>query len=100
LKIIEGPLLNGKRLDEAIKASKFIKRLMSFYRPFKYKFAEIRNTRLTQKYIRVGCALVNTLLQTTVGVTYLADNKLLREIAECLAQCDPVSRTAHSKVLS
>lgn len=91
LKIIEGPLLNGKRLDEAIKASKFIKRLMSFYRPFKYKFAEVRNTRLTQKYVRVGCALIHTLLQTTIGVTYLADNKLLREIAECLAQCDPVS---------
>lgn len=91
LKIIEGPLLNGKRLDEAIKASKFIKRIMSFYRPFKYKFAEVRNTRPTQKYVRVGCALMHTLLQTAEGVKYLADNKLLRQIAECLAQCDPVS---------
>jgi rapamycin-insensitive companion of mTOR len=91
LKIIEGPLLNGKRLDEAIKASKFIKRIMSFYRPFKYKFAEVRNTRITQKYVKVGCALIHTLLQTTEGVRYLSDNKLLRQIAECLAQCDPVS---------
>jgi len=95
LKIIEGPLLNGKRLDEAIKASKFIKRIMSFYRPFKYKFAEIRNTRITQKYIKVGCALIHTLLQTAEGVRYLADNKLLRQIAECLAQCDPVSCRNH-----
>ena len=93
LRIIEGPLLNGKRLDEAIKASKFIKRIMSFYRPFKYKFAEVRNTRATQKYVRVGCALMHTLLQTVEGVRYLADNKLLRQIAECLAQCDPVSVT-------
>lgn len=90
LRIIEGPLLNGKRLDEAIKASKFIKRIMSFYRPFKYKFAEVRNTRVTQKYVKVGCALMHTLLQTAEGVRYLADNKLLRQIAECLAQCDPV----------
>jgi len=90
LRIIEGPLLNGKRLDEAIKASKFIKRIMSFYRPFKYKFAEIRMTRITQKYVKVGCALMHTLLQTQEGVRYLADNKLLRQIAECLAQCDPV----------
>lgn len=90
LKIIEGPLLNGKRLDEAIKASKFIKRIMSFYRPFKYKFAETRLTRSTQKYIKVGCALIHTLLQSMEGVKYLADNKLLRQIAECLAQCDPV----------
>ncbi|TVY29027.1 Target of rapamycin complex 2 subunit [Lachnellula hyalina] len=101
LKIIEGPLLNGKRLDEAIKASKFIKRIMSFYRPFKYKFAEIRYTRINQKYIKVGCALIHTLLQTTEGVKYLADNKLLRQIAECLAQCDPTSGlTAQSPMFS
>ncbi|KAK6610699.1 cytosolic regulator pianissimo [Botrytis cinerea] len=91
LRIIEGPLLNGKRLDEAVKASKFIKRIMSFYRPFKYKFSEVRNTRINQKYIKVGCALMHTLLQTVEGVKYLADNKLLRQIAECLAQCDPTS---------
>jgi rapamycin-insensitive companion of mTOR len=94
LKIIEGPLLNGKRLDEAIKAApKFIKRIMSFYRPFKYKFAEVRNTRPNQKYVKVGCALIHTLLQTAEGVKYLADSKLLRQIAECLAQCDPVRGT-------
>jgi hypothetical protein len=99
LKIIEGPLLNGKRLDEAIKASKFIKRIMSFYRPFKYKFAEVRNTRITQKYVRVGCALMNTLLQTQEGVRYLSDNKLLRQVAECLAQCDPVRLSSYCLVL-
>ncbi|KHJ32007.1 putative cytosolic regulator pianissimo [Erysiphe necator] len=91
LKIIEGPLLNGKRLDEAIKASKFIKRLMNFYRPFKYKFSDMKNNRSSHKYIKVGCALMNTLLQTTEGVKYLSDNKLLRQLAECLAQCDPTS---------
>jgi rapamycin-insensitive companion of mTOR len=99
LKIIEGPLLSGKRLDEAIKASKFIKRIISFYRPFKYKFAEARNTRPNQKYVKVGCALIHTLLQTAEGVRYLADNKLLRQIAECLAQCDPVSNNIFSEAV-
>lgn len=93
LKIIEGPLLSAKRLDEAIKASKFVKRIMSFYRPFKYRFAEVRNTKAHQNYVKVGCALMHTLLQTAEGVRYLADNKLLRQIAECLAQCDPVSQS-------
>jgi rapamycin-insensitive companion of mTOR len=83
-----------KIIEEAIKASKFIKRIMSFYRPFKYKFAEVRSTRINQKYVKVGCALMHTLLQTAEGVKYLADNKLLRQIAECLAQCDPVSPSA------
>ncbi|CAK7216554.1 hypothetical protein SBRCBS47491_002867 [Sporothrix bragantina] len=91
LKIIEGPLTNGKRLEEAIRASKFVKRLMSFYRPFKYKFADMKSTKGTQKYVRVGCALLHTLLQTNEGFRYLGDSKLLRQIAECLAQCDPTS---------
>ncbi|ORY70006.1 Rapamycin-insensitive companion of mTOR, N-term-domain-containing protein [Pseudomassariella vexata] len=91
LKIIEGPLMNGKRLEEAIKASKFVKRTVSFFRPFKYRFSTYKSTRNTQKYVRVGCALMHTLLQTPEGTRYLADNKLLRQIAECLAQCDPTS---------
>lgn len=90
LRIIEGPLMNGKRVEEAIKASKFAKRVVGFYRPFKHRFSELKSTRNTQKYIRVGCALIHTLLQTNEGVRYLADHKLLRQIAECLAQCDPV----------
>ncbi|KAK9419272.1 putative Rapamycin-insensitive companion of mTOR, N-term-domain-containing protein [Seiridium unicorne] len=91
LRIIEGPLTNGKRLEEAIKASKFVKRIMSFYRPFKYRFSGTKSHRNSQKYIRVGCALMHTLLQTPEGRRYLADNKLLRQLAECLAQCDPTS---------
>ncbi|KAJ8124783.1 hypothetical protein O1611_g8857 [Lasiodiplodia mahajangana] len=91
LRIIEGPLTNSKRLEEAIKASKFIKSVMGFYRPFKYRFSDVPSTRNMQKYVRVGCALMHTLLQTPEGVKYLTDNKLLRQIAECLAQCDPTS---------
>ncbi|KAL1857447.1 hypothetical protein VTK73DRAFT_8096 [Phialemonium thermophilum] len=91
IRIIEGPLTNGKRLEEAIKTSKFLKRIMSFYRPFKYRFSEAKSTRNSQKYVRAGCALMHSLLQTSEGVKYLADHKLLRQIAECLAQCDPTS---------
>ncbi|KAH6627593.1 Rapamycin-insensitive companion of mTOR, N-term-domain-containing protein [Chaetomium tenue] len=91
IRLIEGPLTSGKRLEEAIKASKFIKRIMSFYRPFKYKFSEIKSSRSTQKYVRTGCALMHALLQSPEGVKYLSDNKLLRQVAECLAQCDPTS---------
>ncbi|RYO88417.1 hypothetical protein DL763_005997 [Monosporascus cannonballus] len=71
LRIIEGPLMNGKRLEEAVKASKFGKRIMSFYRPFKHRFSEIKSTRNTQKYVRVGCAFIHTLLQTSEGTSGL-----------------------------
>jgi rapamycin-insensitive companion of mTOR len=91
LRIIEGPLTNPKRLDEALKGSKFMKRLVGFYRPFKYRFSTIPNTKPNQRYIRAGCALLRTLLQTPEGTKYLAENKLLRQIAECLAQVDRMS---------
>ena len=88
--IIEGPLRNPKRLDDAIKGTKFLKRLVGFYRPFKYRFSKTRNTKPNQRYVRTGCALMKTLLQTTEGVQYLSESKMLAQLAECLAQLDRV----------
>lgn len=89
--LIEGPLLNSKRLEESIKASKFMKRLIGFFRPFKYKFADARNTKPNQRYVRTGCALMKTLLHNQDGINYLTESKLLRQLAECLAQLDRTS---------
>ena len=89
--LIEGPLLSPKRLEESIKASKFMKRLIGFFRPFKYKFSDARNTKPNQRYVRTGCALMKTLLQNQEGIAYLTESKLLRQLAECLAQLDRTS---------
>ncbi|KAK6379604.1 uncharacterized protein PV06_00495 [Exophiala oligosperma] len=89
--LVEGPLTNPKRLEDAIRSPKFLKRLVGFYRPFKYRFSIIRNTRPNQRYVRTGCALMKTLTQTSLGLEYLTENKLLRQIAECLAQVSPHS---------
>ena len=97
--LIEGPLTNPKRLEEAIKTTKFLKRVIGFYRPFKYRFSMIRNTRPNQRYVRTGCALVRSLLQTPQGLQYLAENKMLRQIAECLAQVDKHSGLTSSAPL-
>ncbi|CAI7600943.1 unnamed protein product [Penicillium pancosmium] len=90
-RLVEGPLTNPKRMDEAIKGSKFMKRLIGFYRPFKYRFALVPNTKPNQRYVRTGCALMRTLVQTPEGTKYLAENKFLRQVAECLAQLDRMS---------
>lgn len=89
--IVEGPLQNPRRLEEAIKATKFLKRLIAFYRPFKHRFADVRNTKPNQRYVRVGCALIKTLLQNPEGISYLGESKLLRQLGECVAQMDPLS---------
>ncbi|KAJ5938569.1 hypothetical protein N7466_001703 [Penicillium verhagenii] len=90
-RLVEGPLTNPKRMDEAIKGSKFMKRLVGFYRPFKYRYSMVPNTKPNQRYVRTGCALMRTLVQTPEGTKYLAENKFLRQVAECLAQLDRMS---------
>jgi len=44
--LIEGPLLNLKRMEEAIKVSKFIHRLMSFSQPFGHQFSDLLNVKV------------------------------------------------------
>lgn len=89
--IVDGPLQHPKHLEGAVRATKFLKRLIGFYRPFKHRFADASNTKPNQRYVRVGCALLKTLLQIPEGISYLAESKLLRQLAECIAQLDPLS---------
>jgi rapamycin-insensitive companion of mTOR len=51
LDLVEGPLLNPKRMEEAIKlSSKFLRRLMNFFHPFNHRFSDLeRNKVSTQK---------------------------------------------------
>lgn len=97
--LIEGPMTNAKLLDEALRTTKFVKRLVGFYRPFKWRFSVIRNTRPNQRYVRTGCALMRSLCQTPIGIQYITDNKLMRQIAECLAQLDKHSGLTSSSPL-
>ncbi|KAI9893756.1 MAG: hypothetical protein M1814_005972 [Vezdaea aestivalis] len=98
--IVEGPLANPKRFEEA-KATRFLKLLIGFYRPFKFHFSNIRNTKPNQRYVKVGCSLFSVLLKNPEGVKLLAENKLLRQLAECLAQVEPMSGlTAQTPVFS
>lgn len=47
---VEGPLLNAKRMEEAIKVSKFMRRLMSFFYPFQHRFSDIKKLPVSQQY--------------------------------------------------
>ena len=97
--LVQGPLLNAKRLEESMRATKFMKRLLAFYRPFTHRFSAIKNTKPNQKYIKFGCLLLNTLLANSDGVRYLTESKLLRQLSECLAQMDPMNHVTASDAL-
>jgi rapamycin-insensitive companion of mTOR len=43
--LIEGPLLNPKRFEEAMKVSRFGRKLMSFFHPNNKVFSEMKNTK-------------------------------------------------------
>lgn len=90
--LLQGPLLNPRRLEEAMRGRKFIKRLLAFYRPFKHQFSDMNATKGTiSRYVKTGCTLLSTLLTNVDGVRYLNENKLLGEIAEAFNELDPLT---------
>ncbi|KAF9182652.1 hypothetical protein BGZ50_004785 [Haplosporangium sp. Z 11] len=90
LEIIQGPMLNPRRLDEAIRGTKFSKRLLAFYRPLNHRYSNQPANESHQTYTKIGCALFETLANSAEGAKYLAQNKILRLIADGLAQLDPM----------
>lgn len=67
--LIDGPLHNAKRMEEAIKASRYIRKLMSFFHPFNHRFADLPNTKA--RSLRVSVLVIKPLTTasspTTVG---------------------------------
>ncbi|KAI5949722.1 hypothetical protein KGF57_004545 [Candida theae] len=90
--LVQGPLTDSKRFEEVLeKSPKFFKRLVSFYRPFKYRFSSVHNNRNASRYIEFGCLLFEMFLSTDAGLKYFASSKMLPQIAEIVAQIDPYS---------
>ncbi|KAH9480426.1 Target of rapamycin complex 2 subunit ste20 [Psilocybe cubensis] len=88
--LIEGPLLNPKRMEEAIKVSRFVRRLMSFFHPFSHRFSDIKRTRASTRWVRLGCSLLTTLMASPDGVRYLStEDQFLTQIVKSFAQLDP-----------
>jgi hypothetical protein len=49
--LIEGPLLNPKRMEEAIKVSRFIRRLLSFFHPFSHRFSDMEKDKVKLQWL-------------------------------------------------
>ncbi|TPX50488.1 hypothetical protein SeLEV6574_g00869 [Synchytrium endobioticum] len=92
--LLQGPLLNPKRLDEAIKNTKFLKRLLAFYQPQSLQFSDIQKNKANLKYVKIGCEMLKTLVASPDGVRILCENKLLEQIAESLSLLDPIHHSS------
>ncbi|CCD22329.1 TORC2 complex subunit TSC11 NDAI_0A01710 [Naumovozyma dairenensis CBS 421] len=84
--LLEGPLMNTKQLEELAKSTKFIRRLLVFYRPMRLRFSNVdKGTRLAQKYIHVGCKFFKMLTTNPEGVKILKDDsKIIPQVASSL----------------
>ncbi|KAK0549981.1 hypothetical protein OC846_002598 [Tilletia horrida] len=89
--LLEGPLLNSRRLEDVARGSKFVRRLLSFFHPSEQRFANLANTSANRKYVKLGCSVMRAFSATPDGVKILAEDLLLREIRQALDQLDPVN---------
>lgn len=84
--LCKGPLLNGRRLDELAKSTKFVRRVLVFYRPFRFRFSDLPiDDPMGKAYINSGCEFFRMLLSNDVGVRILNDDsKILPQFASVL----------------
>ncbi|KAI0259840.1 Rapamycin-insensitive companion of mTOR, middle domain-containing protein [Gloeopeniophorella convolvens] len=95
--LIEGPLLNPKRMEEAIKLSRLPRRLMSFFHPFSHRFSDIERTKANMRWVKLGCTWLTTLLSSTEGQRFLAnEDDLLKQLTRSFAQLDPFNGAPES----
>lgn len=97
LDLIEGPLLNPKRMEEAIKLSRFLRRLMNFFHPFNHRFSDLERNKTNLRWVKLGCTLLTTLLASPDGRRFLAsEDDLLNELTRSFAQLDPFNGAPES----
>ncbi|KAI0775530.1 Rapamycin-insensitive companion of mTOR, N-term-domain-containing protein [Trametes elegans] len=87
--LIEGPLHNPKRMEEAIKVSRYIRKLMSFFHPFAHRFCDLPNTKPNHRWVRLGCSLLNALMASQDGIRFLQEDDFLGQLVKSFAQLDP-----------
>ncbi|KIM25763.1 hypothetical protein M408DRAFT_203761 [Serendipita vermifera MAFF 305830] len=88
--LFEGPFLASRRIEEGFRNSKFGRRLMSFWHPSARRFSELRKTKANQKWVKLGCLILSTLVKTQDGSRFLLnEDDFLKDLSECFAHFDP-----------
>ncbi|CAL9730922.1 target of rapamycin complex 2 subunit Tsc11p [Monosporozyma unispora] len=84
--LLEGPLMNKRQLEELARSTKFIRRLLVFYRPLRLRFSNVdKGTRLSQRYIQVGCKFFKMLTTNPEGMRiFTEDTKIVPQLASLL----------------
>ncbi|KAI8986238.1 Rapamycin-insensitive companion of mTOR, N-term-domain-containing protein [Trametes punicea] len=89
--LIDGPLHSAKRMEEAIKVSRYIRKLMSFFHPFNHRFSDLPNTKANHRWIRLGCSLLDALMASPDGTRFLHEDEFLSQLVKGFVQLDPLT---------
>ncbi|KAI0917225.1 hypothetical protein AcW1_007525 [Taiwanofungus camphoratus] len=87
--LIEGPLLNPKRMEEAIRVSRYMRKLMSFFHPFSHRFSDLARSKINLRWVRLGCLLLNAFMSSPEGLRFLSEDEFLSQLVKSFAQLDP-----------
>jgi rapamycin-insensitive companion of mTOR len=94
VELLDGPLCNPALLSSSFMKSgstlanafsKFLKRLLSFYRPSKKLFSELSWQYENMVYVRAGTALLELLTESDGGREFLTNHHLLKNLSDVLA---------------
>jgi len=73
----DGVLWNDERLEHYMERTKFIKRLLKFYMPYKEMFVKLAWCKENLIYARVGYLLLKTLLKWPIGTKTLIGKQFI-----------------------
>ena len=84
--LLDGPLHEPRRFEEALNNTKLVRRLMSFYLPSNQRYAALPQNEAGRRWTKMGVKLVRLLLRHSEGVRLLAEDRFLLELREAFEQ--------------
>jgi len=95
--LVNGPLLNPKRLEETLNSG-LMKKLLLFYKPSNHQFSDIplkaANSNL---YTEIGCNIISLLMTHPEGVRLLMECGPFKQISESLDELTKASTSPLSE---
>lgn len=89
--LLDGPLHDPRRFEEALTSTKLIRRLLSFFRPSNLRFAALNQDEMGCRWAHMGVKLVRLLLHHPEGVRLFAEDRFLMELREAFEQLEQMS---------
>ncbi|ORX85670.1 hypothetical protein BCR32DRAFT_229549 [Anaeromyces robustus] len=95
--LVNGPLLNPKRLEETL-GSGLLKKLLLFYKPSNHQFSDIPlKTTNSSLYTEIGCTIISLLMGNPEGVKLLLEFGPFKQISEALGELTKASNIPNSE---